>query len=152
MNIVFDLDECLVSTREAHAMAYRSLGVEPDGLSRHLPAKCWMKDPVLYERKHEVFPGFLRQYGKILSTMPLFIRMSADAVILTGTSRRSVDALIDWFPPLEWAAEILTTMDSEDKIAWFNDHEPGVYFDDWTVFVERVREETKWQAIDVSGF
>lgn len=149
MNFVFDLDECLVSTRTAHEEAYKSLGVVPDGLSKHQPAKHWMKDPVLYERKHDIFPEFLRQHGKILPTLSLF---QAGATILTGTSRRSVEALVVWCPVLKYAGEVLCGMDSDDKLGWLNDHEPGVYFDDYTLFIDRVRKETAWQAIDVSGF
>lgn len=151
MNIVFDLDECLVSTRKAHEEAYRSLGLVPDGLSKHLPAKFWMKDPALYERKHEIFPQFLRQHGKMLPTIQLFLAVRNHTFILTGTSQRSFNALVDWCPALQ-GVPALCTMGPEEKLAWLNDNEPGVYFDDWSEFVDRVRKETSWQAIDVSGF
>jgi hypothetical protein len=151
MNIVFDLDECLISTRMAHEEAYRSLGLVPSGLSKHLPAKFWMKDPVLYERKHDIFPQYLRRYGKILPTINFFLAVHATATILTGTSRRSVDALVEWLPTLR-GVPINCAMGPDEKIDWLNNNEPGVYFDDWTDFVARVRKDTKWQAIDVSGF
>ena len=148
MRLMFDLDECLVSTRRANEEAYASLGVVSPPISRHQPARFWMTDPDVYARKHAVFPSFLAIHGKLLPSMNLLMPGS---LILTGTSERSVQAIRKQFPVFE-SYTILPGLGPEEKLSIMRSTEPGVYFDDWPEFVQRVRRETRWQAIDVSGF
>lgn len=147
--LVFDLDECLVATREANRAAYAAVGVSSPPVSDHMPARFWMYDKTLYERKHAVFPEHLARLGRALPTLEL---LRPGSTILTGTSARSVAAIRDWWPPLR-EYEILSGMGPEDKIRWLSEQSrAGIYFDDWSDFVWRVRRRTRWQAVDVSRF
>ncbi len=148
MRLMFDLDECLVSTRKANEEAYASLGVASPPISKHHPARFWMNDVGMYERKHKVFPSFLAIHGRLLPAAKLLV---PDSLIVTGTSKRSVQAIVRQFPIFQ-RYTIIPGLGPEEKLDIMQSTDPGVYFDDWSEFVLRVREETKWQAIDVSGF
>lgn len=149
MKLMFDLDECLVSTRKANEEAYASLGVISPPISKHQPARLWMSDPVIYARKHAVFPSFLATYGKLLPAADLLV--PGKSLILTGTSESSVLAIRNQFPIFK-GYTILPGLGPEEKLDIMQNVGPGIYFDDWSEFVQRVRKETRWQAIDVSGF
>ena len=148
MQLVFDLDECLVATREANRAAYASLGVTSPRISDHMPARYWMRNNEIYEKKHRVFPEYLRKMGRLLPTFNLLRR---DSVILTGTSTNSVLTICRVFPVfLDYV--IIPDLSPDMKIEWLRRNETGIYFDDWSEFVERVRRETRWQSIDTSRF
>lgn len=149
--LVFDLDETLVSTREAHRAAYRAAGIPVDEERDHLPARFWLhrNDLGKLRAKHEAFPEFLRVLGKRLPAMGIFAQ-AASSQILTGTSFESVVALRGAFDELR-SARVQYAMGPEDKIRWFLCRAPGLYFDDNANFVARVNQETTWRAIDVSG-
>jgi len=145
---MFDLDECLVSTRRANEEAYASLGVVSPEISKYQPARLWMSDPVVYEKKHSVFPVYLLKYGRLLPACNFLV---AGSTILTGTSERSVQTIRDLFPLFK-DFTIIPGLGPEEKLTILRSETPGVYFDDWPEFVKRVREETEWQAVDVSRF
>ncbi len=153
MRLVFDLDECLVATREANRRAYLEVGfVVPDTPElRYRPASEWPTQPTpeQRERKHDVFERHLRDRGRLLEAARL-LRLNS-AIVLTGTSIRSVQSICRVFPQL---GELVfhTGMTPEQKLVWLRSQtRTGIYFDDWTDMVRRVREETSWQAIDVTG-
>jgi len=149
VQLLFDLDECLVSTRRANEEAYASLGVVSPEISRYQPARLWMNDPEIYAKKHSVFPVYLRKYGRLLPACNLLV--PGRSKILTGTSESSVRSIREQFPVFK-AYTIIPSLGPEEKLRIMRNMQPGVYFDDWPEFVKRVREETEWQAIDVSRF
>lgn len=149
MRLVFDLDECLVSTRRAHDAAFRAVGITmPTDENKFMPARFWLGDKEAYARKKEVFP----QFAHMIHRLPALDLLCPGSVILTGTSEDSLAMLLQIFPELERASDIRTRQSWQDKLKYFHENPEGVYFDDWTWFVKKVRRETRWQAIDVSGF
>lgn len=154
LRLVFDLDECLVATREANRLAYLEVGfVVPDTPElRHRPASDWPEQPTAEQRaaKHEIFERHLRREGRLLPVARL-LRLGA-SVVLTGTSTRSVQTICRVHPQLSDLV-FHTSMTPEQKLIWLRGQtKTGIYFDDWAEMVRRVREETSWQSIDVTGF
>lgn len=148
MKLVFDLDGTLVRTREANLEAYRSLGVDPPQDFDVRPWQEWCS-PEDHERKLVVYPKYVRMLATLLPAYRLL--EASGGTILTNSNRKSLDAVVAVFPQLAVYA-CLFEHTPDMKLNLLRRAKPGVYFDDSTSMVRRVREETAWQAIDTSGF
>lgn len=154
LRLVFDLDETLVATREANRAAYAEIGVTLPPESDHRPHAEWRVaiDPEARQRKHEVFEKHLRQRGRLLPAHRFLYVNYNSVVILTGTSQESWCTICRLFPNLS-PFPAHCNMGPDAKIKWLlAQTQTGIYFDDWDYMVRRVREETSWQAINVTGF
>src|SRR5580765_1824396 len=148
MRRVFDLDECLVATRAAHTAAFAAVGVTmPTNDDRFKPARCWLADHEKYLEKKRIFPDYLY----LVHPLPALQMLRKNSIILTGTSEESFELILQKIPVLK-CHKVHCGMDSQQKLDWMNANEIGIYFDDWSHFIDRVRRETKWLAVDVSGF
>lgn len=154
IRLVFDLDETLVSTREANRAAYAEVGVICPPVSDYCPVSQWPTPPTpeQYVRKHEIFERHLRERGSTLPAIRFLSVIPSSVVILTGTSAHSVRTIRKVFPEIA-NYPVHSGMSGQDKIEWLcRQIQAGVYFDDWHVMIERVRKETRWQAVDVTTF
>lgn len=149
MLLVFDLDETLISTRRASLEAYHSCGVEPpaDFHTRPWQEWCSYED---HEAKQDALPRFLPLYVEFLPCYHMIYRFTG-GIILTNAARRSIETLYKVLPETrDW--NIISEMKPAMKFDWLSSREPGIYFDDNTLLVDRLRRETRWQAIDTSRF
>lgn len=150
MLVAFDLDECLIATREAHERAFAAVGVQPPGgENRYKPARYWLHSQEAHDAKHVLFPEYALKWSHML---PACRFARPGDYILTGTSERSFKVIAELYPHLKQMRPVAFGMGPDQKLEWMRCQPPGVYFDDWTEMVHRVRGETHWQSIDVSGF
>jgi hypothetical protein len=148
MNFVFDLDETLVATKKANYEAYLSIGVVPPEDFWKTPWESYCSKAV-HDKKQSAFKRELMLHGDWLPCYELLKYYGGQ--IITNASDRSVEIVTEVFPPLR-RYKITNNLSHDKKIDWLQNAKPiGVYWDDQCEFIKRVREETKWQAIDVSG-
>lgn len=147
MQLIFDLDGCLVDTREAHRMSYEMAGVRfiPSDFY-HTSSHGWAT-PEQRRLKAGFYEENLHKHGKLLPAADILFQFGG--LVMSGCSKESVDALLKVFPEFG-SIGIMCEFSLDEKIKYLNLHDPGMYFDDWSVMLDRVRGETKWKAIDAS--
>lgn len=147
MNLAFDLDGTLVDTRDANTAAYRAAGIEPHPDHWRIRWETWCTKEQ-HDAKQEHFPVMLRKYGRLLPASEILFRVGGQ--ILTNASQRSVNAVTWVFPKL--LGRICHNNLSHDlKVEMLKHTPPGIYFDDLEDVCTRIRKETGWQAVNVSG-
>lgn len=148
MHLVFDLDETLISTREANFRAYVSCGITPPVDFHVRPWQEWCTHEQ-HEAKQDALPEFL---PKLIRLLPCYTHIFAKTggIVLTNASKRSLDTICRALPVVcSW--NILSEKTPAMKLEWLRKTPPGLYFDDNTQLIENIRRETRWQAVDVSG-
>lgn len=149
MRLVFDLDGCCIANRQATFLAYKAAGVMD-------PPKDWFyKSGWATEEqrlvKNRLYPSLLRKRGKILPAGRILLQTGG--IILSGCSRDSLEIVLSAFPQFARPdIACLCEYSMEQKLEFLKREKPGVYFDDWTTMVERVKGETQWQVVNTSRF
>jgi len=149
MRYIWDLDNTLVHTREAALQAYLLTGTVPPEDFHTRPWQTWCSEADRL-RKEEAYPTALRGHAR---PTPLFdLWRVKGGPIITNTAPASVDVLRRMFSELN-DVPIGAGMDPTSKIEYLRllseDGLTGVYVDDSAETCRRVREETKWQAVQV---
>lgn len=146
---VFDLDGCLVDTREAVETAYRMAGVE-------MPVGAWGKpwrewcSPHVHELKNHFYPSCLVYYLQPGPALPLWKRLTGNRVILTGASLEALEAVSVELPVLRLASYAVVECTRQRK------HEEllkltggGTYYDDDAVAGLEIVEGTAFRLVQV---
>lgn len=147
MHLVFDLEGTLVSTREANRRAYMLCGVTPPDDFHIRPWQEWCTRKQ-HEDKQDVLPGLMREH---IALLPCFyvVYSKTGGLVLTNAAERSLNAICDAMPVIRtWT--IYPEHTPEMKLSWLKSRPTGVYFDDNTKLIEKIRRETRWQTVDVS--
>jgi hypothetical protein len=149
MRYIWDLDNTLVHTREAALQAYLFTGTTPPDNFHTRPWQTWCS-PEDRELKERMYPTMLLQFAR---PTPLFdLWKVKGGPIITNTAPTSVDVLRRMLPELN-DVPIGAGMDPTSKVEYLQilsgDGLTGVYVDDSAETCRRVREETKWQAMQV---
>jgi len=148
MRHVFDLDETLVSTREANLRAYKHIGVEPPEDFHVRPWQSWTTKE-LHDQKGEVLGEFVWDHVQLLPTFRIL--RATKGTILTNAAGRTLQHIVKVFPEIGLYNKIIERAPFE-KILWLQQQvEPGVYWDDNADFCEQVRSATEWQAVHVQS-
>lgn len=153
MRLVFDLDGTLIETREANLAAYRSIGIEPPGDFHIRPWQEWVS-PENHEKKQDVLPRFMLEHSKLLPAHAILAAMAGECncQVLTNASDRTLEIVRVLFPVFR-RYTIRNNMSPDMKLEFLKSRAAsGIYFDDNEELVERVRKETRWQAVSVSQF
>lgn len=142
--LAFDLDNTLIDTREANRAAWAAVGI--DDPQEYRPAREWATRQMMVA-KAIVYPMHLERTAKVLPVAALLQRNGG--IILTAASDATVAALVKQFP---WLAffEIYNELNLDQKVALLNCKKPGIYFDDWDVAVQVVKERTLWRTVNVT--
>ena len=129
---MFDLDGCLVDTRDAVWQAYLQAGVEmPEG-AWGKPVGTWCT-PEQHARKNALYPGCLRTHsfpGPALGYWRAARKAGARTGILTGASRDAVNAVFNLYPELATAGVLRTGLTWQQKRGVLRPLACGVYVDD----------------------
>lgn len=152
MQLVFDLDDTLIATREAKLQAYWEQvpglkeSVVPPSNFHEISWERWATKEQ-HQQMQMRLSRWLMWRSHELPAMRLL--MAAGGMILTSCSPGSLGLLTTRWPQLH-RFPIVRVDNAYEKLQWLKDNEPthgGIYFDNDHDLLERVREETKWQTI-----
>jgi hypothetical protein len=148
VQLVFDLDGCVVDNRSATRIAYELAGVT-EFPEQWFHRSGWASEEQRRD-KAVIYARTLPGLSRLLPAGKLFSQVGG--VVLSGCSRTSLETFLRTYPHFCDGRKymFLCEFTLEDKIKWLSAERPGIYFDDWNEACKQVRERTKWRTVDSS--
>jgi len=130
-------------------MAYLGAGVRMPIDAFGKPFHEWCDDHNAHQKKHELYPVMLREYGERSNLLQLCIRRKMTVDVITGASLEATFALHRaLLLPERYAHVQAWGLTKIQKINWLATHGWGIYVDDDEETRELTKELTTWKVLN----
>lgn len=152
MRYAFDLDGTLVDSREAILSAYHLAGANPPPNFFMLSRDQWLVGPSaeeVHKAKNKIYIKSIPTMVRRLPLMDLYEALCweerVEITILTGASREAARAVMKAHSRKPYYKnDMICGITVSEKIAWMNDGDIGIMFEDQEEAAKRMKKETQW--------